>query len=112
MPKPGLLHFPFRGCGVPVLGFHTIGEIAGADPRFLSTKLGSAGLHFHTLAQAEDPRLVVGRRVSKSIGSEHTLAADICKKADIKLHLRRHNWKASKDKRLRRLRCRRKTQDL
>ena len=71
------------------LGFHTIGEIAGADPRFLSTKLGSAGLHFHTLAQAEDPRLVVGRRVSKSIGSEHTLDADICKKADIKLHLRR-----------------------
>src|SRR5262245_38792929 len=89
MPKPGLLHFPFRGCGVPVLGFHTIAEIAGADPRFLSTKLGSVGLHFHTLAQAEDPRLVVGRRVSKSIGSEHTLAADICKKADIKLHLRR-----------------------
>jgi DNA polymerase-4 len=71
------------------LGFHTIGEIAGADPRFLSTKLGSAGLHFHTLAQAEDPRLVVGRRVSKSIGSEQTLDADICKKADIKLHLRR-----------------------
>ena len=71
------------------LGLHTIGEVANADPRFLSVKLGSAGLHFHTLAQAEDPRSVVGRRVSKSIGSEHTLDEDICTKADIKLHLRR-----------------------
>jgi len=71
------------------LGLHMIGEVANADPRFLSAKLGSAGLHFHTLAQAEDPRPVVGSRVSKSIGSEHTLDSDIYKKADIKLHLRR-----------------------
>ena len=71
------------------LGLDTIGEVANADPRFLSAKLGSAGLHFHTLAQAEDPRSVVGKRVSKSIGSEHTLDEDICTKADIKLHLRR-----------------------
>ena len=71
------------------LGLHTIGEVANADPRFLSAKLGSAGLHFYTLAHAEDPRSVVGRRVSKSIGSEHTLDEDIYKKADIKLHLRR-----------------------
>jgi DNA polymerase-4 len=68
---------------------HTIGEVANADPRFLSAKLGSVGLHFHTLARAEDPRAVVGRRVSKSIGSEHTLDEDICKKSDIKRHLRR-----------------------
>ena len=71
------------------LGLHTIGDIADTDPQFLSAKLGSAGLHFHTLAQAEDPRPVIGRRASKSIGSEHTLDKDVHEKADIKFHLRR-----------------------
>lgn len=71
------------------LGLHTIGDVAHADPRFLSAKLGSAGLHFHTLAQADDPRRVIGGRASKSIGSEHTLDEDVREKADIKYHLRR-----------------------
>ena len=71
------------------LGMHTIADVADADPQFLSVKLGSVGLHFHTLAQAEDPRPVIGRRASKSIGSEHTLDEDVCEKADIKFHLRR-----------------------
>ena len=71
------------------LGLHTIADVAHADQRFLSTKLGSAGLHFHTLAQAEDPRPVIGRRASKSIGSEHTLDEDVSEKADIRFHLRR-----------------------
>ena len=72
-----------------LLGLHTIGDVANADEKLLSTKLGSAGLHFHTLAQAEDPRPVIGRRASKSVGSEHTLDEDVRDKADIKLHLRR-----------------------
>jgi DNA polymerase IV len=72
-----------------LLGLHTIGDVANADVKLLSTKLGSAGLHFHTLAQAEDPRPVIGRRASKSVGSEHTLDEDVRDKADIKLHLRR-----------------------
>jgi DNA polymerase IV len=71
------------------LGLHTIGDVAHADPRFLSTKLGSTGVHFHTLAQAEDPRAVIGRQASKSIGSEHTLNEDVHDKADIGFHLRR-----------------------
>jgi DNA polymerase-4 len=71
------------------VGFVTIGDIAKADPAFLSAELGSAGLHFHTLAHAEDPRPVLGRRISKSIGSERTLAKDVRKKADIKFHLHR-----------------------
>ena len=71
------------------IGLHTIGEVANADPEFLSAKLGRAGLHFHALAQAEDPRPVIGQRASKSIGSEHTLDKDVRKKAEIKLHLRR-----------------------
>jgi DNA polymerase IV len=71
------------------LGLRTIGDVAHADPRFLCAKLGSAGLHFYTLAQADDPRPVIGRRASKSIGSEHTLDEDVRVKADIKFHLRR-----------------------
>jgi DNA polymerase-4 len=71
------------------LGLCTIGDVANADPRFLSAQLGSAGLHFHALAQAEDPRPVIGRRTSKSIGSERTLEKDVRKKTDIRLHLRR-----------------------
>lgn len=71
------------------LGMHIIADVADADVQFLSAKLGSAGVHFHTLAQAEDPRPVIGRRASKSIGSEHTLDEDVREKADIKFHLRR-----------------------
>jgi DNA polymerase IV len=70
-------------------GLHTIGDVAAANPKFLLAKLGSVGLHFHTLAQAQDSRPVIGRRVSKSIGSEHTLERDVREKAEIKLHLRR-----------------------
>ena len=71
------------------LGLRTIGDVAEADPLFLSAKLGSAGVHFHALAHAEDPRPVIGRRTSKSIGSEHTLDKDVRGKAEIKYHLRR-----------------------
>jgi DNA polymerase-4 len=71
------------------LGLRTIGDVANADPAFLSAKLGSAGLHFHALALADDPRQVSGRRPSKSIGSEHTLDKDVREKAEIKRHLRR-----------------------
>ena len=71
------------------LGLHTIGDVAEADPLFLSARLGSAGVHFHALAHAEDPRPVIGRRTSKSIGSEHTLDNDVREKAEIKYHLRR-----------------------
>ena len=71
------------------IGLHTIGDVANTDPKLLSSTLGRAGLHFRTLAQAEDPRPVTGRRSAKSIGSERTLDKDVCEKADIKIHLRR-----------------------
>jgi len=35
------------------------------------------------------PRPVIGRRASKSVGSEHTLDKDVCETTEIKLHLRR-----------------------
>jgi DNA polymerase-4 len=71
------------------LGLQTIGDVASTDPKFLLEKLGKAGLHFHALAHAEDPRAVTGHRAGKSIGSEHTLEADISDEAEIKRHLRR-----------------------
>jgi len=71
------------------IGFRTIGDIAKADPAFLSAELGSAGLHFHTLAHAQDPRPVLGHRISKSVGSERTLEKNVRKKEDIKFHLHR-----------------------
>ncbi len=71
------------------LGLLTIGDVANADPKFLLGKLGKAGLHFHALAHAVDPRAVAGSRAGKSIGSEHTLDTDISDVAEIKRHLRR-----------------------
>jgi DNA polymerase IV len=71
------------------LGLRTIGEVAAADPKMLAAQLGKLGLHFYTLAQAQDPRPVDGRRASKSIGSEHTLDKDVRDKSEIKHHLRR-----------------------
>ena len=96
--KAWLAHFPVSrlwGAGPKTqarlqhLGLYTIGDVAGADPQFLAAKLGSVGLHFHSLAQGEDPRRVIGRRASKSIGSEHTLEKDVRAKVDIRFHLRR-----------------------
>ena len=72
------------------IGLHTIGDVADADPIFLSRQLGGKlGTHFHALAQAIDPRPIIGSRESKSIGSESTLDNDVRDKVDIKLHLRR-----------------------
>jgi DNA polymerase-4 len=71
------------------LGLHTIGDVANADRQLLTAKFGNVGLHFHALAQAEDPRPVLGRRAAKSIGSEQTLDQDAGEKADIRFYLRR-----------------------
>ncbi len=71
------------------LGLRTIGDVAAADPKMLAAQFGKLGLHFHTLAHAEDSRPVDGRRAAKSIGSEHTLDRDVCDESEIKLHLRR-----------------------
>jgi DNA polymerase IV len=80
---------PKTEAGLHHIGLYTIGDVANTDPKLLSSTLGRAGLHFHTLAQAEDPRPVTGGRSAKSIGSECTLDKDVCEKADIKFHLRR-----------------------
>lgn len=70
------------------LGLSTIGDVAAADTTALK-RLGSLGAHFHALANARDPRGVQRTRVAKSIGSDRTLVADISRREDIELHLRR-----------------------
>lgn len=70
------------------LGLSTIGDVAAADATALA-RLGSLGAHFHALANARDPRDVQRTRVAKSIGSDRTLVADISRREDIELHLRR-----------------------
>ena len=70
------------------LGLSTIGDVATADATALA-RLGSLGAHFHALANARDPRGVRRTRVAKSIGSDRTLVADISRREDIELHLRR-----------------------
>ena len=70
------------------LGLTTIGDVATADARLLR-RLGSLGAHFHDLANARDPRPVHRGRLAKSIGSDRTLVADVSRREDIELHLRR-----------------------
>jgi DNA polymerase-4 len=71
------------------LGLKVIGDVAAADPRWLERELGRAGLHFYSLANAEDRREVEGDRASKSVGSEVTLDKDIRIGDEMKRHLRR-----------------------
>jgi DNA polymerase-4 len=71
------------------LGLMTIGDIAAADERVLRLRLGSAGSHFYRLAHALDPRHVERGRTARSIGSDRTLSADVWRRVDLELHLRR-----------------------
>ena len=71
------------------LGYYAIGDIARADVRLLLRQFGSAGNRLHDLAHARDPRRVLRARTAKSIGSDRTLRADVSRRDDIELHLRR-----------------------
>ncbi len=71
------------------LDLYTIRDVAAANPDWLAEELGNAGRHFYALAHAKDPRPVEGRRSSKSIGSERTLAKDVHDRNEIRRYLRR-----------------------
>lgn len=71
------------------LGYETIGDVGAAPLALLENQLGRMGARFHRLAHAEDPRDVEGRRAHRSMGSDRTLSADISKREDILMHLRR-----------------------
>ena len=80
---------PVTAARIEALGLRTIGEVAAADPALLEQHLGVAGPHFHRLANARDPREVVGGRGAKSMGCERTLSEDVSERSEIELHLRR-----------------------
>ena len=58
-------------------GFHTLGDLARADARWLENVLGAWGLEAQALARGIDPRNVVPDRPAKSIGAEETFDDDI-----------------------------------
>ncbi len=70
------------------LGLETIGDVAGADADWLAVKLGALGARFHDLARAIDSRSIDGARRAVSIGSEHTLNADVSALHEIEQHVR------------------------
>ena len=71
------------------LGLYTIGDIARAEPEFLTHHLGQTGAHFYNLSRAKDPRRVTRGRTAKSIGSDRTLSQDVSRREDILRHLHR-----------------------
>jgi DNA polymerase-4 len=72
---------------IHALGFHTLGDLAGADARRLENVLGAWGLEAQALARGIDPRNVVPDRPAKSIGAEETFDRDIRGREGLELHL-------------------------
>jgi DNA polymerase-4 len=58
-------------------GFHTVGQIAVADPAQLEAVLGSRGLMLHEMAQGVDDRPVETDQERKSVGAETTFPRDL-----------------------------------
>ncbi|MCY3818102.1 MAG: hypothetical protein OXH52_01880 [Gammaproteobacteria bacterium] len=71
------------------LGYRVIGDIASTDIRLLRQQFGSVGGRIHDLAHGSDSRSVERARTAKSIGSTRTLRADVSRREDMELHLRR-----------------------
>jgi DNA polymerase-4 len=69
-------------------GFTTIGQVAGAEPDALAGVFGAVGRRFHAIANAIDPRDVVGSPRMRSLSSERTLADDVSSRRELRLHLR------------------------
>jgi DNA polymerase IV len=58
-------------------GIQTIGDLARNDPSALKSRFGSLGSHLHELANARDPRHVIGDWRRKSYGEESTFDHDL-----------------------------------
>jgi DNA polymerase IV len=58
-------------------GFHTIGQLAAAEPRALETRFGENGQHLYNLARGIDERNVVPDWEAKSYSHEETFATDV-----------------------------------
>ncbi|WP_233493625.1 DNA polymerase IV [Desertihabitans brevis] len=72
------------------LGLRTVAELAHTPEETLRRAFGPhAGSHLARLAWGRDERVVVGRAPERSIGSEHTLAADIVDPVQVRRELLR-----------------------
>ena len=58
-------------------GFHTLGDLARADPRRLREALGDWGLEIARLARGEDVRHIEPYRDAKSYSEENTFSSDV-----------------------------------
>jgi len=59
------------------LGIRDVGALRRADPKLLATRLGSAGLRIHRLANGIDCRRIEPNPPARSISSEQTFDRDI-----------------------------------
>jgi DNA polymerase-4 len=59
------------------LGYHTLGDLAAADPKVLERVLGAWGPEVRQLARGHDARAVVPDREAKSISAESTYEDDL-----------------------------------
>ena len=64
-------------------GLKTVGDIAGADLKWLVKVLGSSGLRLHHLAHGRDTRLVDPDQERKTISAETTFNDDLYKREDL-----------------------------
>jgi DNA polymerase-4 len=64
-------------------GAATVGDIAGADLKWLVKVLGSGGLRLHHLAHGRDTRLVDPDQERKTISAETTFNDDLYKREDL-----------------------------
>jgi DNA polymerase-4 len=72
---PGVGPAFFRG--LEKAGYHTVGDLASADPRTLADRYGAYGLRLSQLAKGQDARAVDPDQDRKSISAETTFNDDI-----------------------------------
>ncbi len=71
------------------VGFETLGDLAAADERLLSSILGSFGPAAKRLAMGLDDRPVIPSRAAKSVGAEQTFEKDVHSVAELEPYLLR-----------------------
>jgi len=72
---------PVAGERLEGLGYRTIGDLARADPRVLSSQLGDWGAAIGRLARGEDLREVEPHREAVSLSEENTFDRDVSDRA-------------------------------
>jgi DNA polymerase-4 len=70
-------------------GFHTVNDLARANPEKLARTMGSRGHELWEMANGRDPRPVVTDHERKSVGSETTFPRDLPNGPDLREHVER-----------------------